>query len=89
MVMSCEWSEIEKIVAYKLDCFTFDQIRFLISAKDGGIREITEDDPGFWELVTEMEKALNISPDWHKVVAHPPMQRCETVLYENGAPTEF
>ena len=81
-------SGIEKIIAYKLDCFTFDQIRFLIHT-NGGIKEITEDEPGFWEFIAEMERVLNISPDWHKVVAHPPMQRCETVLYENGSPTQF
>jgi hypothetical protein len=78
------WSSIVRITGYKVDLFTTDEVRFEIESASGNTLIISEESPGFRELVIELESRFPSLVGWHAKVAHPPFEPCTTVLY--GAP---
>lgn len=76
------WEDIERITAYKRDCFTIDQVWFEIDTKDGK-RFLNEDVPGFWSVVESMPSHLpTFKSDWWDAVIQPAFTENRTVIYE-------
>jgi hypothetical protein len=76
------WSEIWRIVTYKLDRLTFDDICLDIFWKDWKLT-ITEDTPGWDQFVAKLEGNFPGLPEgWYFDVMQPPFATNYTVLYE-------
>jgi hypothetical protein len=79
------WSEVERIVAYKLDRMTTDEICLDIVA-DGWQATYTEMTPGWYQFLEKLESVFPTIPaDWDAKIALPAFARNYTVLWERGA----
>jgi hypothetical protein len=76
------WSEIERIVAYKLDQMTTDEICLDISTNGWKIT-YSESVPGWYQFVAKLKQAFPAIPDnWDGQIMQPPFATNYTVLYE-------
>ncbi|HEY4285954.1 MAG TPA: hypothetical protein VGN00_02535 [Puia sp.] len=76
------WSEIQRIATYKVDRMTFDEICLDIFWNDWKLT-ITEDTPGWGQLVIKLKGAFPTIPeDWFERVMQPAFATNYTVLYE-------
>jgi hypothetical protein len=83
----CEmlWEDVVRVTGYKKDCLTVDQVRFEFASKDGTLVVVTEDMPGWKELIEVLPKFLPGFPTeahWWKKIIQPPFATNLTVLYE-------
>lgn len=76
-----DWSSIEKIIIYKVDLLTYDEIRVQFEHQEGAV-VITEESPGFGDLMKEAVRRFPVTADWHVKVSQPAFATCEIVLYE-------
>src|SRR5262245_4155959 len=53
-----KWSEIARIVTFKVDCFAYDVIWLAFERADGGLLYIPEDAEAFTDLMSAMNKAI-------------------------------
>lgn len=75
------WDDIVKIIAYKIDLLTIDEICMDIIT-DSKVYTITEEFHN-WDTFTKViESRLLSKKDWFPEVAHPAFARNETTLYE-------
>ena len=81
LTASVKWMDIERVIAYKLDRFTYDLICVDVYWAGSSLL-ITEDDPGRYQFIERLNSALSIAPDWEARVALPPFQTNETVVYQ-------
>ncbi|AXG74962.1 hypothetical protein DVK85_12270 [Flavobacterium arcticum] len=76
------WNRITKIIAYKVDLLTIDDIKLEIWDSDGGIT--ISEEHGSWKNFTE--KILNQYPEidneWYSKIVTLPFLRNETILYQ-------
>lgn len=87
VLTTIHWSDVKKIVAYKNDLWTFDEIcvGFVTEPNADEWWEICEDWPGFNEVCGRMRSYFpSIPEDWYQKVMHPAFARNETVLWEEG-----
>ncbi len=85
IVYEAPWVQVDRIVAYKKDCLTVDQIRFEFQLCDGRTLIVTEDMQGWKELITELPNWLAGFPaesEWFPRIAQPPFATNLCVLYE-------
>lgn len=85
VLASVRWSDVKRIIAYKYDCFSTDEIcvGLLTSPDAESWLEISEQWPGFREAVARMEARFpSIPEDWLAQVMVPAFERKETVLWE-------
>jgi AAA+ ATPase superfamily predicted ATPase len=76
------WSELERLVAYKADMMTIDEIRMEISYRNKSII-ITEDTPGWYQFVLMTKNRFaSIPQDWDINIIQPPFETNLTLLYE-------
>jgi hypothetical protein len=78
------WSEVDRIFTYKVDCFTYDMIWLAFERRGHDealhIREETE---GFQNLMSALGKAFpELSAEWYVNVMHPAFVENLTVLFE-------
>jgi len=78
------WSEVKRITAYKIDRLTVDEIRMDFALQHGITRVITEEFPGFEELMLELERRFPTVSGWHSRVVQPAFAPSVSVLYERG-----
>ena len=52
--LSVDWDLVRQIRVYKLDLLTVDEIRLIFSMASGDSIEVSEEQPGFSELVAAM-----------------------------------
>jgi len=79
------WSDVERIVAYKLDRMTTDEICLDIVANDWQAT-YTEMTPGWYQFLEKLESVFPTIPaDWDAKIALPPFATNYTVLWERGA----
>jgi len=72
---------IQVITAYKVDCFTIDQICVFFEGPDWSFT-VTEDAPGFKELMTGLVETLDgLDADWFEKVAFPAFKENRTVIF--------
>ncbi len=76
------WNRILKIIAYKADLLTIDEVRLEIWDNDGGITITEEED--FWKDFTGriLEQYPEIDKEWFSKIIQPPFARNETVIYK-------
>jgi hypothetical protein len=76
------WASIDKIVAYKQDLISADEICIDI-IYDNWVTTFTEETPG-WYIFLEKIKAIfpNIPPDWSDTIVQPSFDTQLMVLYE-------
>ena len=76
---------ITKIIAYKIDLGTEDEIRFDIYRSNGSIDVHTEEDPNFNSVIKALELAYpTFDRQWHSKVSQPAFKTCETVILNNA-----
>jgi len=78
------WPEVTRITAYKIDRLTMDEIRVDFVLRDGTTRVITEDSPGFDELMRELARRFPAVSGWRDRVVQPAFAPSVSVLYERG-----
>lgn len=83
-----EWKEVTKVFVFKRDCFTVDSIRMLFELNGTHILEVSEEMPGWAELVgvvpVYLPGALN-QAEWWGAVVDPTFELCWTQLYPRSA----
>lgn len=82
------WDDVIEIRTYKHDLFAIDTIclAFVMTQPDAGI-EIWEEDEGYKEVVSAMERRFPIPDDWWRKVAFPAFVTNERVLYSKLSAT--
>ncbi len=76
------WADIERIVGYKADSLTADDICMDLFWKDWRWT-ITEDTPGWYRFLAKLKEIFPTIPDnWDGQMMHPPFATNYTVLYE-------
>ena len=79
-----EWSLIDKIVAYKIDLLTVDEICFEIDYLDKRLL-ITEESEGWRFFLTELINRIpTIDSKWEEKLIKPVFERNETELYNRN-----
>jgi hypothetical protein len=81
-----KWTEIERLVAYKLDLMTIDEICLDIIYRGYKIT-ITEETKGWYQFVEKSKLTYNISDDWDTNIAYPAFATNLTILYEKDTET--
>lgn len=83
-VEKISWTVIERIVAYKADRLTTDEICLDIFWKDWKWT-ITEDTPGWYTFVAKLKEVFPTIPDdWDNQIIQPPFASNCVVLYDCG-----
>jgi len=77
------WTSVKEVFAFKVDLLTYDTIRLAFRVSDDGTYwEVDEDDPGFGELLSEVQRRLGtLDKDWWAKVAFPPFVANRTTLW--------
>jgi hypothetical protein len=78
------WNRVERIVAFKLDCFGVDLIclGFVLTNLPDRMYVIDEEAVGYDALVEEMQRRCpGFAHDWWLKVAQPPFARSETLVW--------
>ena len=88
---SVKWSDIDEIVAFKIDTITFDRVCLALRLQhDGGYVATDEDTPGWNELNQQLLRTFGISFDrWFSVVAFPPFAENRTILWSRADGSTF
>ena len=84
---SIRWSDIKKIITYKYDLFSIDEIcvGFLTALDADSWLEISEQWSGFQEATDKLEERFpSIPKDWYGKVMVPAFESKETVLWESS-----
>ena len=82
VITEYNWSEIDKLTGYKFDQITIDVICLKIDAKEK-TAIVTEDFKGWRDFMnTLLTKFAEIDKKWEEIIARPPFERNETVLYD-------
>ena len=76
------WLEVKRITAYKIDRLTVDEIRVDFALRDGSTRVLTEESPGFDELMLELARRFPTVSGWRDRVVQPAFATSISVLYE-------
>ena len=77
------WSDVRKIVGYKIDLLMVDEIRMDFQLATNVTVVITEENLGFSEFMVEVERRFQSVAGWHAKVSQPPFAVSATVLYES------
>lgn len=76
------WREVDRIVGYKLDLFTADEVCIELHVGDRAIR-FSESTPGWYQFLGRLKKVFPAIPDgWDWDVARQAFAANYTVLYE-------
>ena len=78
------WAEIREIVAFKVDLLTVDDVRFAFrfqSGADDAWFEVSEEQPGFADLVAELESRFPSVRGWRARVIKPAFAANRIQLY--------
>lgn len=77
-----KWAHIERLVAYKRDFYTSDEICLDIVFNNCQIT-ISEETPGWYQFVERIKLVYpEISQNWDTEIVHPPFATNLTVLYQ-------
>ncbi len=82
------WEKIDRVVAYKRDCYTVDLICLAFMGRDGKVLlEVDEGRAGYQELVDGLPQYLDgclSMGEWFMEVAFPAFEVKLTELYRRG-----
>lgn len=80
------WAEVERVFAYKVDCFVYDMI-WLAFERAGRetVLQISEEAEGFVDLMLAMNKAFpGIDQEWYQKVMLPAFAENLTLIFERA-----
>lgn len=78
-----EWDKIDKLIAFKIDLLTFDEIRLQIHLESERIIEFGEEIPGWSEFVLRLRNQfVEIDSSWETNISKPAFERKETIIYK-------
>lgn len=80
-----ELNDVQRVIAWKRDRWSFDEIVVTLELNGNDAVEISEDATGYNELVARLESTLPGFPmtdQWWKDVGFPPFAENPTVLWE-------
>jgi hypothetical protein len=82
-VMTCQWSMVNRVIAFKRDHGLYDEICLRFDFVDRlGELEISEDWCGYDQLIQELKSALPGGPDnWWETVSFPAFAENRTIIY--------
>ena len=88
---SVQWSDIDEIIAFKIDTITFDRLCIALRLQqDGAYVTTDEETPGWKELNQQLLLTFGVSFDkWFGVVAFPPFAENRTVLWSRDTGSNF
>lgn len=76
------WSEIDKIVAYKKDLVAYDLVVMEIVVGENALK-INEETPGWFQMIIKQKEIFETIPqDWELNIVQPAFAKNYTVLYE-------
>jgi hypothetical protein len=75
------WADIQGIRAYKRDLITTDEVCFVFALKSGLELTVTEEQPGFKELVVSLSQEFPSTVGWRSHVIKPAFAPNHTVLF--------
>ena len=78
------WASIRRILAYKLDLLTTDEVRIIFEQEGAPTIEISEEQPGFEQLMTVVDSHFRFPDDWWASLKNPPFVTNETTLFERS-----
>jgi hypothetical protein len=77
-----KWDTIEKLVIYKEEKKSYDEIRMVIEHAHGHAT-ITEATPGWYQFINRLKSAFpHIPPNWDAKIGQPSFAACTIILYE-------
>ena len=80
-----DWSEIEKLTAYKIDLLSTDEICLFVQAENGKQFEISESTKGWFQFIQKLKEEFpTINKTWEIDIAVPAFERKETELYDRN-----
>lgn len=68
------WDDVERIVAYKTDCITVDEICVRFDWAHGAL-VVTEEAEGFREFMQQVVLRFPTASNWFPLVSQPPFAR--------------
>jgi hypothetical protein len=76
------WTDVMKIVGFKLDLLTNDEIRLRFQDSNGlTLAEISEEQSGFDAVSAQMTIHFPETSQWHALLSKPAFERNEMVIY--------
>lgn len=82
---TARWADIRRIVGYKIDLLTVDEIRVDFELKTNVTVIVTEESPGFGAFMSEVERRFPSVEGWFAKIAQPPFAPVNAVLYQAEA----
>lgn len=80
------WSRVGRVSAYKRDRYVVDEICVDFEQNDlDVVLEVSEEWPGFRELLGAMEAELGIPSSWYVDIMLPPFEPMHRVLFERAS----
>jgi len=80
---SVRWSDIHEVYGFKLDLFSIDEICLGFTLdEDGRYIWVGEDDGGFKEFRSEVERRFGFDPDWFGKIMKPAFVENRTTLWK-------
>jgi hypothetical protein len=76
------YSDITKIVAYKIDLGMWDEIGMDIHHLDGTINVISEEEDYYKDVLNKLHLLNGFDGNWFSKVSQPAFKTCETVFYD-------
>jgi len=81
--LALNWSELNTIVAYKEDLYTYDVVGLEIFTTNGQSFRINEDTPGWYQFIERLGTTFtSIDKDWQTKVSIPAFETNLTLLYD-------
>lgn len=85
------WARVKRVASYKRDNLTTDEVMlvFEMAEHPSTVQEVSEEWPGFQDLLGSLERELGISPTWYLDVIQPPFAANHRILFDRvaGGPT--
>ncbi len=85
VIAEIHWDEISRVIAYKRDCFIYDQICFAVDIEKAKAFEICEDMEGWENLIQTFPQKLSGFPEkkqWLQKLAFPAFKTNVITLFE-------
>ncbi len=76
------WDHVHRIVAYKIDLLTYDEIRIRLESADERAVVVSEESPGFDAFMDELVLRYPMASDWHAKVSQPPFAESRTIIFD-------
>lgn len=78
---TARWADVRQIIGYKVDLFSWDEIRLDFHLSTGLTVVITEESPGFDAFMNEVQRRFPSLEGWHAKLSQPPFAASRAILY--------